>query len=175
MTTSPMARMRTPKVEDEPPDVLSEAEARACRGAGGTERRDLALISLAYDTGLRIGELAGLHLDDIDVVQTTVRVLGKGNKVRLVPFGSKVAQALDRWVRLRTRLPGARGSDRLWIGVRGPVTASGLRQVIQSRARQAGIAHLNPHRLRHTFSHQWINSGGITVRCRTPMRPRLMV
>jgi site-specific recombinase XerD len=164
MTASPMARMRAPRVEDDPPDVLSEAEARAlfraCRGAGIADRRDLALISLAYDTGLRIGELAGLDLDDIDFVQATVRVLGKGHKVRIVPFGARVAQALDRWRRLRARLPGAPGSDRLWLGVKGPMTASGLRQVIQSRARQAGIGRLNPHRLRHTFSHQWISSGG---------------
>lgn len=164
LAASPMARMHAPRVAEEPPAVLSEdsvrALLRACKGTEANARRDTALISFAYDTGMRLGEIAALSIDDIDAAQGTVRVLGKGRKVRIVPFGPTAALALDRWLRARSKQPEARRSAALWIGSKGPMTSSGLRQAIQSRPATAGIGAIHPHQFRHTFSHQWISSGG---------------
>jgi site-specific recombinase XerD len=164
LVTSPMARMHAPRVHEEPPAVLSEesvrALLRACKGTALGERRDTALISFAYDTGMRLGEMAALSVDDIDPAQGTVRVLGKGRKVRIVPFGPTAAVALDRWLRARAKQSEARRSTALWFGSKGPMTTSGLRQAIQTRALAAGIGPIHPHQFRHTFSHQWISNGG---------------
>jgi site-specific recombinase XerD len=164
LETSPMARMRAPRVEDAPPAVLSDdtvrALVRACKGQGFAERRDAAIISFAFDTGMRIGELAGLSIDDIDPTQGVAIVVGKGRKVRTVPFGNTAALALDRWLRVRSKQPEAQRTRALWIGSKGPMTASGLRQAIQGRAARAGIGPIHPHQFRHTFSHQWISNGG---------------
>jgi integrase len=77
-----------------------------------------------------------------------------------LPFGNAAALALDRWLRIRSRHPEARRSPALWMGSKGPMTSSRLRQAIQTRAERAGIGPIHPHQFRHTFSHQWISNGG---------------
>ena len=105
--------------------VISEIDLRkllrACEGSGSTERRDFAIVRLAIDTGLRRAELAGICIDDLDLEGQVVRVVGKGRRVRTVPFGKKAAAAIDRYLRVR---PSHRDADRreLWFGIRGPIT-----------------------------------------------------
>jgi site-specific recombinase XerD len=160
---SPMERMRPPAVPESPVPVIPELDLRkllrACEGSGFAERRDYAIVRLAIDTGLRRAELAGICLDDLDLEGQIVRVVGKGRRVRTVPFGKKASAAIDRYVRVRTSHRDAERPE-LWLGVRGPIKPNGLAQVLEVRAKAAGLAHFRVHALRHTFSHQWRLAGG---------------
>ncbi len=109
---------------------------------------------------MRAGELAGLVLDDIDREQSVAFVMGKGGRGRASPYGAKTADALRRYLRERTRHPLARSTDRLWIGRKGPMTDSGVRQMLERRCSDAGIPPIHPHQFRHTFAHRWLASGG---------------
>jgi site-specific recombinase XerD len=160
---SPMARMKQPTFDVEPPEALSDDQVRkllkACTGTDFTARRDTAIIRLMYDTGLRRGEVAAMMIEDVDLDTGVLRVLGKGAKVRYQPVGRKAARDLDRYVRARAKHPEA-GSPQLWLGRGGPLTASGVYQVVRDRARQAGLSHVHPHQLRHAFAHAMKAGGG---------------
>jgi site-specific recombinase XerD len=160
---SPMARMHPPIVPEDPPAVVpDDSMAKLLATTKGNDfaaRRDRALIMLLADTGMRRGECAGLKVEDLDLDAGMAVVLGKGRRHRACPFGHRTAQALDRYVR-------ARGAHRmaarpeLWLGRGGPMTASGVYQVIRDRALAARLGPLNPHQLRHTFAHLWLANGG---------------
>src|SRR5438093_8730417 len=160
---SPLERMHPPTIPESPTPVLSEADLRkllrACEGAAFVDRRDLAVLRLAIDTGLRRAELAGIRVEDLDLDAQLVRVVGKGRRVRTVPFGKKAAQAIDRYMRIR---PTHRDVERaeLWLGIRGPITPNGLAQILETRARGVGLNDFHVHALRHTFSHRWRLAGG---------------
>jgi site-specific recombinase XerD len=163
VSSSPMARMRSPMVPEEPPAVLTPDQIhrllRACVGTGLLARRDLAVVRLLLDTGMRRAELAGLKLDDIDLRDGTAVVLGKGRRPRSVPFGRRTAQALDRYLRARS-LHRLGHRPELWLGKHGVMTDSGLYQVLKTRGVQAGVPEVFCHQLRHTFAHQWLSEGG---------------
>ena len=160
---SPMAKMRPPTVPEEPPAVLSEAQLsrllKTCDGTEFTDRRDLAIILLLLDTGMRLGELSGLTSEELDLDLNVARVLGKGRRPRACPFGKKTARALDRYLRARGR---HRDADRpqLWLGRAGPMTDNGIYQVVRDRAERAGLGHVHPHQFRHSFAHAWLAAGG---------------
>ena len=160
---SPMARMTPPIVPEEPPPILRPEEIRAildaCAGTDFEARRDTAIIRLLLDTGMRRGELAGLRLDDVDLGDGVAIVLGKGRRPRACPFGSKTAQALDRYLRARGSHPHAR-RDELWLGSRGVLTDSGVLQVLRRRGATVGLPKLHPHQFRHTYAHMWLADGG---------------
>jgi site-specific recombinase XerD len=163
---SPMSRMRPPVVPEDPPAVVTgeqlERLLRTCRGNAFEQRRDTALISLLADTGMRRGECAALAVTDIDLDRNAAIIRGESSKsrrLRVARFGASTARALDRY--LRARKGHATEDDRaLWIGKRGPMTGSGVLQVIERRGREAGIEHLHPHLFRHTFAHEWLANGG---------------
>ena len=160
---SPMARMKPPAVPDEPVPVLSDDDVRrllmACEGRGYEERRDAAIIRLFLDTGVRLAELTGLRTDDVDFGAGVVLVVGKGRRPRACPFGPKTAQALDRYLRVRSRHP-LRDQRWLWLGSKGRLTDSGVAQMLRRRSAKAGIAAVHPHQLRHMFAHAWLTQGG---------------
>ena len=129
-------------------DALLDAEA-------GT-RRDRAIVELLYASGLRVSELAGLDLDDVDPDASTVRVLGKGRKERIVPFGEAAARALEAYRAERGDTPGPLFQNRRGgrLGVRS------LHTIVRTRARAAGITRrLSPHTLRHTFATHLLDAG----------------
>lgn len=160
---SPMARMKPPIVPEHSPDVLSEAELkkllRACEGKSFDDRRDLALIRLLFDTGIRRAELAGLKVEDIDFDLNVVTVLGKGRRPRNVPFGNRTGKVLDRYLIEREKHSAAH-MPFLWLGRLGPMTANGIYQVVQKRGEQAGLGKIHPHQFRHTFAHVWLKNEG---------------
>lgn len=160
---SPMARMKPPAVPEAPPPVLREADLtallNACEGTRFEDRRDTAIVRLLLDTGMRRGELVGLTLDDLDFDQEVALVIGKGRRPRACPFGRKTARALDRYLRARAQHPEAR-APQLWLGKSGPLSAQGVRLVLERRARKAGLRGVFAHRFRHTFAHLWLADGG---------------
>lgn len=164
---NPMAAMEPPRVQVQPPDVLTEAELKALLGAcrervgsgdngrsGAFEaRRDTAMVLILITTGVRASELMGLRVDDVHFNVETFRVLGKGGRERNVTLLPQPAEALDRYIRARRKHPGAASSNALWLGEKGPLSDSGLRQMLERRCKAAGIRHVNPHLFRHTFAH----------------------
>ena len=159
---SPMVNMRPPRIPEHPPEVLSDEQIKAlfktCAGQDFTSRRDMAILRLLLDTGLRRAELAGLTLEDVDLTNQTLRVTGKGSRVRVVPFGKKAARDLDRY--LRARMMHSHASDpQLWLGHAGRMTPSGIYQVVKDRAALTGI-DVFTHQLRHTFAHLWLREEG---------------
>lgn len=161
---SPMRHVKAPLVPMNPPNVLTEGQIRAlleaCDGRSFEDRRDAALVWVLYDTGIRLAECAGLTLADVDIAdRREVRVLGKGRKERVVPIGANAARALGRYLRVRRQHP-EQDRPQLWLGVRGPMTPSGVRQVLEKRGIESGIGPVSPHRLRHSFAHAWLAGGG---------------
>ena len=162
-TDSPMENMRPPQVpEQEVPVFTMDELARLLAAANGNtfeNRRDTAIIRLLFDTGMRASELIGLKVDDIDDEMGVAHVMGKGRRGRPTPYGNKTADALRRYKRARQRHPMSSAPD-LWLGKKGPLTDSGLRQILGRRAAEADVKGVHPHRFRHTFAHMWLKSGG---------------
>jgi integrase len=152
LAVTPMERMRQPRQPVVPVPVFGEGELRAliaaCSGSGMRERRDLSILRLMIDCGLRRGECASLHVEDVDLDAGTVRVTGKG-KTRVVAYGPKTGVAIDRWMRRRRDAASLFG-----------LTPSGLYQALCTRAAAAGVVGFHPHRLRHDFAHRWLVAGG---------------
>jgi site-specific recombinase XerD len=152
---NPMANMKPPKIGGKLVPVIADGELSAllaaCKGSGFENRRDYAVISLFRDTGARLSELSGLATEEVSAHDREAVVTGKGNKQRTVKYTYDTARALDRYMRERARHPMARASA-LWLGVRGgPMTSSGVYQMIERRGRDAGV-EVNPHKFRHILS-----------------------
>ena len=124
--------------------------------------RDLAMLELLYAAGLRVGELTSLNLDDFAPSDRIVRVLGKGNKERLLPFGSKAARALRRWFERSRELRAKSGeAEAAFLNLRGGrLTDRSVRRVLLRRLREAAIqARVSPHALRHSFATHLLGAG----------------
>jgi site-specific recombinase XerC len=166
ISIDPTAKMSTPIVPDIPVPVVPDGDLKnllaVCSGRDFTARRDTAIIRMFFDTGARLSEIADLTVTDVTLGRDAnlAHVVGKGRRPRDLPFGAKTAQALDRYLRLRSRHSQA-NLPALWLGRRsGAMTPSGVYQVIRRRARQAGLPPMHPHQLRHTFAHTWLSEGG---------------
>jgi site-specific recombinase XerD len=159
----PMARMKPPRVPEQPAPVLTEELLRrllaTCAGRDFEARRDRALILLLLDTGGRLAEVAGMRLGDLNFEYGVVVVVGKGGRERSLPFGNRTGKALDQYLRARARHTHAK-LKWFWVGRKGRVTASGIAQLLRRRGREAGIEHLHAHLFRHTFAHLWLRQGG---------------
>ena len=160
----PMEKMKRPTIPENPPPVLTGEQIscllNVCSGRDFYSKRDTAIIRLFLDTGIRSSELVGLTLADIDWQRDTITVLGKGRRQRTVPFGRKTAQALDRYIRMRSTYPAA-ALPNLWLGHSGrPLTRSGVQQILHDRGEKAGIEGLHPHLFRHELAHNWLAEGG---------------
>jgi integrase len=110
---------------------------------------------------MRLSELAGLTVDDLDMDLDVAVVLGKGRRARSSPFGAKTAQAVERYLRVRARH--ARAHElALWLGekTKGPMTANGIAKMVRRRGVQVGVPWLHPHAFRHLFAHKWKAAGG---------------
>ena len=163
---NPLAGRPVPKVGGQPVAIVSEDDLRkllaACSGTAFGDRRDTAIVRLFLDTGMRRGELAGLRVNDVDLPDRSVTVMGKGGRIRTVPFGVRTATALARYLRARASNRNA-SLPALWLCAQGSRTGvlsySGLGHVLDTRAKQAGIG-LHCHQLRHTFADAWLTAGG---------------
>jgi integrase/recombinase XerC len=147
------------------PAVLTVDEAfRLLETPGGPPKsplRDRALLELLYSSGLRVGELAGLNLEDLDLPGASVRVRGKGRKERIVPVGSKAGVALARYI-AEERGGGREGEAPLFLNVRdgGRLTARSVHRILGARAlRQGWGRRISPHALRHSFATHLLGAG----------------
>lgn len=121
--------------------------------------RDQAMLELFYSSGLRLAELVGLDLTDLDRRQGLVTVLGKGRKERTVPVGRVALKALDRWLAVRDRVPCPESA--LFISQRGRrISARSVQQRLALQSRQRGVQHVHPHLLRHSFASHLLESSG---------------
>jgi len=171
---NPAKAVRLPKTEKRLPAVLdrgqvealfSVAEGAAAEG-GFRERRDLAMLELFYGTGMRLGELAGLNVNDVDVVSDQVKVRGKGRKERILPVGGYAMRALRRYEREREQLlgsvKGGRGDRRaLFLARTGRrLSPRGVQLVVRGFLRTLDArAGLKVHTLRHSFATHLLDAG----------------
>lgn len=152
----------TPKGEKRLPTFLTVDEVVKLLTAEVPDEystRDRALLELMYSSGLRVSELVGIDLNDIDLKNLTVKVLGKGGKERIVPVGSKAAEALDKY--LHERLDMNPEGDHLFVNARGGrLNVRSVDRVIRKYATLAGIPkNVSPHVLRHTFATHLLGGG----------------
>ncbi len=148
------------------PKSLSEAQVEALLAAPDTEQplglRDRTMLELMYASGLRVSELVELKTVHLGLAEGVLRVLGKGSKERLVPFGEEAHAWLTRWLAEgRAAVLKGRASDALFVTVRGDgMTRQMFWNLVKRYARTAGItAPLSPHTLRHAFATHLLNHG----------------
>lgn len=160
---SPMVKIKPPSVPQAPVPVVEASDFRkllkACEGKGYNERRDTAILLFLYDTGARLGEVVGLKVEDVDLKDQLAYVTGKGSRQRAIRFGAKAAVAVDRYLRLRRGHRRA-NDDAMWLGQDGPLSDSGIAQLLARRCREGGLPRLHAHQFRHTFAHEWRVNGG---------------
>jgi integrase/recombinase XerD len=123
--------------------------------------RDLALIALMLLDGLRSREILQLHLEDLSISEAQLRILGKGNKPRLLPLPADTIQAIQNYLRLERPLT---NSPALFVSLKGthrgqPMTPAGLRSLFRHHRKLSGVLDANPHRFRHTFGADMIRAG----------------
>ncbi|PVZ65620.1 tyrosine recombinase XerC [Pelagibaculum spongiae] len=162
LSDNPANGLKPPKAEKKLPvtlDVDSTQQLLDHISEDALSIRDLAFMELFYASGMRLSELQQLDLIDIDWQQQLIKVLGKGQKSRLVPFGKKAAQALKAWIDDRQQWPGSQ-LPALFLSQRGRrITQRAIQQRLDVRGRQAGLnQRLHPHKLRHSFASHLLES-----------------
>lgn len=161
----PLAGIKVEKPDAPPVAVFTDddlaALIKACEGRTFVDRRDMAIVRLLHDCGLRVSELTGITTGDLDMAEGSVKVVGKGRRPRTAHFGDKTALALDRYKRVRSEHPHS-SSPSWFLGERGAFTPDGVRERLKIRAVKAGLdpAEMHPHRFRHTHAHDWLLAGG---------------
>ncbi|RUO41207.1 site-specific tyrosine recombinase XerD [Pseudidiomarina aestuarii] len=161
----PTARLRRPKQPQSIPHSLSESEVEALLNAPNVEDaielRDRAMLEVLYATGLRVTELTQLTTDQISLQQELVRVVGKGNKERLVPLGEEALHWVQDYLHSARSTLHQKPGDWLFITRRGgPLTRQAFWYRIKLYAQRADIrSHLSPHTLRHAFATHLLNHG----------------
>ena len=166
----PGAMLASPKARRELPAALTQTEMRAVLDAavdgvvadGPRGLRDLAIVELLYATGIRVGELVSLDLDDLDRGRRVVRVFGKGRKERTVPYGAPAADALDSWLSGgRPNMLSADTGAALFVGVRGSrIDPRAVRRIVHEKLGAVeGGPDVGPHGLRHTAATHLLEGG----------------
>ena len=163
LLASPQPQRRLPVAlrRDEVRRLLDDATSDAGDG-DPVGLRDIAMLELLYATGIRVGEMTGLDVEDIDRERNLVRVFGKGRKERSVPFGLPAAKALDDWLsRGRPELATSTSGSAVFLGERGGrVNQRTVRRMVHRRiANVPGVADLGPHGLRHTTATHLLEGG----------------
>ena len=154
----PGRKLPAPLSTEECARLLLAPDPRTAAG-----RRDRAMLELLYATGLRVSELVGLELNDVDLEARVLKARGKGNKERLVPVGAPAAEAVKGYLSGGTRdrlLHGRRSKDLFVTGRGGRMTRQGFAKLLDKCARKAGIRRrISPHKLRHSFATHLLAGG----------------
>ena len=145
------------------PDPVTEADCTLLLDGGWNDDvrslRDRAVLELLYGCGLRASEVCGLELASYDATAGSLRVVGKGDRERMIPVGQPARGALDEWLRAgRPHI--ARASSALLLSVRGrPLSPSDVRRTLERRARVTGVSARSPHALRHAYATHLLEGG----------------
>jgi integrase/recombinase XerC len=162
---SPCAGLRPPRSPKNLPSALSPDEAVRLVAiddlADPLALRDRALFELAYSSGLRLSELAGVDIDRLDLATGEVRVWGKGAKERIVPVGAAAIAAIRAWLAVRSTLPGV-DAEAMFVGAGGRrIAPRTIQRRLAAWALKQGLArHVHPHMLRHSFASHVLQSSG---------------
>jgi integrase/recombinase XerC len=169
VTANPARSVATPKKEKYLPAVMQGGEIALLLeqpdAATRLGARDLAWLELLYAAGLRVSELVGIDVDDLELRQRLVKVHGKGSKERIVPFGRKAAAAIAEWLARRGEIVAAHGEGSeeqpLFVNYRGGrLTARSVRRLLDVYVRRAALrSGISPHTLRHSFATHLLNAG----------------
>jgi len=161
---NPCGGLKAPRTPKKLPAALSPDEAVRLVQIADSDPlaiRDRAWLELAYSSGLRLSEIAGLDLDRLDLDTGEVRVWGKGAKERIVPVGTAAREALQRWLALRTNVKNA-DPKALFLGRTGArITPRAIERRLAAWAVKQGLPrHVHPHMLRHSFASHVLQSSG---------------
>lgn len=169
LASDPAALLSSPRADQRLPSPLDESDARALLNAardqaaagGASQIRNWAILELTYACGLRVSEVCALDISSLNREALTVRVLGKGNKERVVPYGPPAADALDHWlVRGRPQLTGERSGHALFLGDKGGrIDPRIVRSMVHKMAARAGVHDIAPHGLRHSTATHLLQGG----------------
>lgn len=163
---APFRSLYHPKKEDRLPSFFYEQELEqlftANEGDDPKALRNMALLELLYATGMRVSECVSLELKQIDMDYSIVRVMGKGRKERIVPFGQFAHQALSRYINeARTKLLKGHTHQKVFVNLRGTeLSDRGVRHILKEMMKNAELhGKIYPHMLRHTFATHLLNNG----------------
>ena len=142
--------------------TLEALHTRSMEDQSPANIRDVAMVETLYGTGIRVSELVGLNLGDLDRVRNTIRVIGKGDKERIVPIGQPALRAIDRWLNeARTELSSSESGEALFLGSRGKrIDPRVVRQVVYEAMQALGSnKKMGPHALRHSAATHLLEGG----------------
>lgn len=171
LATDPGATLATPKQHRTLPGVLTQGDAvtaldsmatRAAEFDTPTSIRDVAVVELLYATGARVSELCGLDLEDLDFHRNTIRVLGKGNKERMIPMGAPAVRALNAYINdARPQLENDKSARALFLGARGKrIDQRAVRTIVyEALSALEGVERMGPHALRHSAATHLLEGG----------------
>lgn len=169
LASDPASALTSPRADQRLPTPLDESEARTlinlarAEAVDGTpaQMRAWAILELTYACGLRVSEVCALDVSSLNREALTVRVLGKGNKERVVPYGPPAREALDHWlVRGRPQLVAQSSGEALFLGDRGGrIDPRVVRSMVHRMAAKAGVHDVAPHGLRHSTATHLLQGG----------------
>lgn len=163
LNQDPALRLMSPSVPKSLPTILSPDQAEQVIHAISDDdpviqTRNVAIVELLYATGIRVSELSGLDITDVDRGRNVVKVLGKGNKERVVPFGIPAASAIDSWLDARPQI--SKDPCALFVGVRGSrIDPRTIRTIVNVATLSATGHRLSPHALRHSTATHVLEGG----------------
>lgn len=166
ITSNPAEGLRPPRQDKSLPHFMPEADMaallRAPEGDGPLELRDRAILETLYSAGLRVGELAGLNLDDLDLVDGLATARGKGKRERLALLGEQARKALELWLAVRPTLsPRGSGAQAVFLNKNGTrLTTRSVGRLLSKYLARAGLdPRSSPHTLRHSFATHLLDHG----------------
>jgi len=166
----PAAALQSPKVPKRLPETLTQADARelfdaaisaAKQTQGPRGARDVAILEVLYASGIRVSELCGADVDDVDVARATITVLGKGNRQRTVPLGLPALHAVERWLSRRVEWITDKSGPALFLGERGSrIDPRVVRRIVHEYVQAVPQApDIGPHGLRHAMATHLLEGG----------------
>ena len=163
MKYDPTSGIKAPKAKKKLPQTLSIDQVFNLINipqTGFIDTRDKAILEFFYSSGLRLSELVNIHINDIDMSEQTLKVLGKGNKFRIVPIGRKAIEALNLWILQRNKLNKILDSELLFLNQHGKkLTARAIQYRLKFWAQKNNIPeNIHPHLLRHSFASHVLQS-----------------
>ena len=158
---NPFTQIVLPKVSKTQPAFLYESDIdqlfASLNPESKTFHREQAILEVMYGCGLRVSEVAGLTLNKVDLASGWMRILGKGNKERVVPMHPLVVTKVKDYIKTER---GNTNDQALFLNHRGtPLTTRGVRMILDKLSKEAGIAHVHPHMLRHSYATHLLNHG----------------